>query len=377
MSPEQRKPQRRRWSDGLVPADDPRSQWTMSQQWPLVVTALAEEAVDLLRVVGGHLERQAAAGAVRVSEAQALRRAMARLQLSSQRAQQITRLASGRIRQHRERVDIGKVLQSVMAERSRDFDASHVVLRLEPQPLAVLLDGAVASGIVHTLADWVLTFGSAALFRIDPGTSGTMPRLEVEVTRRPRGDPDAPAPRRRLHDGLQWVLLRQLLASAGLEIALDSQDTELWVVIEFPRTFTEADGMTALELPRQPARAPGLDPVLVVASDPELLREALEALAVSGFETLGAATARDAWQCLRQQRPGSVVLADDARGGDFDELRAELLGVDGPRPLIEVVAKRRPFHLHGFQGFDIPWVAREDLHKELGATLLFELAKVG
>jgi hypothetical protein len=88
----------RRWSDGaggFVPTD-PNAPWSMSQQWPNLVAALSEQAVESSNLLLRALNYLVGAGRLRRAEAKALSDAMHQLRSTSLRAQQITRLAPTR-----------------------------------------------------------------------------------------------------------------------------------------------------------------------------------------------------------------------------------------------------------------------------------------
>ena len=110
----------RRWSDGAgtYASTDPNAPWSMTQQWPNLVAALSEQAVESSNLLLRALNYLVGAGRLRRSEAKALSDAMHQLRGTSLRAQQITRLAGGRIRQARERVDLAELVRHVMEERS-------------------------------------------------------------------------------------------------------------------------------------------------------------------------------------------------------------------------------------------------------------------
>ncbi|CAA9385153.1 MAG: hypothetical protein AVDCRST_MAG51-80 [uncultured Ramlibacter sp.] len=371
---EHRKPLGRRWSDSLGPAEDRKAQWAMSQQWPLVVTTLSDESADLLKVLDTYLERPGARDQASLEE---VRLAMRRLQDTARRAQQITRLAGGRIRQEREEIDLGAIVESVLRERARDIHRAGATVRSELQVLPTGVDATVAFGVVDSLLDWLLSRGRELEVRIEaiawPPTSRLVARAiggTAGAGRPARSD------RRRRHDGLRLALLRQLVASAGLEMRMD-EAADVTVCIEFPMAFDVRDGLAKFEIAAEVITPSPLTWVLVVATDPQLLSNALDTLSTAGFEAKGACSPRQAWRLLEQGRPGGVVLSDDARGGAFDTLRAELLAPDGPRPLIEVTRLRPPRGMQAFRTPGIPSIAREDVARELAPTLLFQLTKAG
>ena len=60
---------------------------------------------------------------------------------------------------------------------------------------------------------------------------------------------------------------------------------------------------------------------------------------------------------------------------DFTAFKAEVMGRGGSCPVVEITERPPSFHNSGFQGFEVAKVGREQLKKDLGPTVLFELAK--
>src|SRR6478609_9866776 len=148
----------RRWSDGAgsyAPVD-PNAPWSMSQQWPNLVAALSEQAVESSNLLLRALNYLVGAGRLRRSEAKALSDAMHQLRGTSLRAQQITRLAGGRIRQARERVDLAELVAHVMEDRGAELEAAGVGITTDLQAVDVLLDPPVAISLLNSIVDWAM-----------------------------------------------------------------------------------------------------------------------------------------------------------------------------------------------------------------------------
>lgn len=379
----------RRWSDGagLYAPTDPNAPWSMTQQWPNLVAALSEQAVESSNLLLRALNYLVGAGRLRRSEAKALSDAMHQLRGTSLRAQQITRLASGRIRQSRERVDVSDIVKQVTQDRAEEFQAAGVVVSSELQPADVLLDPPVATSLVNALLDWATSFSKEIHFSVVPAEWPGPAQLRVLVTTpaptanahpggvgwtvRPRG--------RRQNDGLHWMLLRQIAASSGLELARSRENGKALVTIDFLKTFLSTEGMACLELTdgNDASGGPSRDTwVLVLARDDRLRAEAHDALRRMGIETLAAGSTAEARGLVAQRRPNVLVRAYDIAADDLAAFRNEALdGVDGC-PMVEITRERPSFHLSGFDRFETPKVGRDQITSELPATVLFELVKV-
>jgi hypothetical protein len=379
----------RRWSDGAGTFGpvDPNAPWSMSQQWPNLVAALSEQAVESSNLLLRALNYLVGAGRLRRSEAKALSDAMHQLRGTSLRAQQITRLAGGRIRQARERVDLSELVRHVLDERSTEIEAVGAAVSSELQSVDVLLDPPVAISLVNAILDWAMSFSKQLHFMLVPAEFPGPAQLKVRVTTpspasappgssagwtvRPRG--------RRLNDGLHWMLLRQIASSSSLQVTRSRDDGAALLTIDFPKTFLSTEGMACLDLSEGVVgnEAPLRETwVLVLARDPKLRSEALDALRKMGIEARAAADTQEAATVIADGRPNVLVSAYDVPADEVATFRHDLLGGEERCPLVEITRELPSFHLSGFDRFETPKVGREQLMAELPPTVLFELVKV-
>jgi len=377
----------RRWSDGAgsyAPVD-PNAPWSMSQQWPNLVAALSEQAVESSNLLLRALNYLVGAGRLRRSEAKALSDAMHQLRATSLRAQQITRLAGGRIRQARERVDLAELVRHVLDERHVEIEAGSATVNSELQPVDVLLDPPVAISLLNAILDWGLSFSKELTIMLVPSEWPGPAQLKVRVktpppssahpggvgwTVRPRG--------RRLNDGLHWMMLRQIAASSSLEVTRSREDGAALLTIDFPKTFLNTEGMACLELTDTDNQAAPLRDtwVLVIAREDRLRNEAVDALRKMGIDAVAAADTASARTVIADGRPNVLVTAYDILPADIVAFRQDVLGGEDRCPLVEITRELPSFHLSGFDRFETPKVGREQLTAELPPTVLFELVKI-
>jgi hypothetical protein len=377
----------RRWSDGAgsyAPVD-PNAPWSMSQQWPNLVAALSEQAVESSNLLLRALNYLVGAGRLRRSEAKALSDAMHQLRSTSLRAQQITRLAGGRIRQARERVDLAELVRHVLDERRSEVEAAAAAVHSELQPVDVLLDPPVAISLLNAILDWGLSFSKDLTITLVPSEWPGPAQLKVRVktppaasahpggvgwTVRPRG--------RRLNDGLHWMMLRQIASSSSLEVTRSREDGAALLTIDFPKTFLSTEGMACLELTDDSNQAAPLRDtwVLVIAKDERVRAESVDALRKMGIDAVAAADTASAKTVIADSRPNVLVTAYDILPADIATFRQDVLGGEDRCPLVEITRELPSFHLSGFDRFETPKVGREQLTAELPPTVLFELVKI-
>jgi hypothetical protein len=381
----------RRWSDGVTPAPqgtEASAAWSMAQHWPTLVATLSEQAVESSNLILRALDFMVGAGRMRRAEAKALSDALYRMRDTSLRAQQITRLASGRIRQARDRVELAELIRDQLESRAEEFAAANVDVRSVLAPVDVLLDPPVAVSLVNNVVDWGLSFSKQITLTLETPVWPAPARLLVRVATPARNAQPAPGQHtgtwgtkergRRLNDGLHWMLLRQMAASANLTVNRSGADGAAILTIEFPKTFLSAEGVSSVELfEDDSAGATSLLNawVLVIAADNGLRATAMDTLRHAGIGVKGVASLADARTLVADGKPNTLVVATDTMGADFNAFKTEVMGQGGSCPVVEITDRAPSFHNSGFQGFEVAKVGREQLKKDLAPTVLFELAK--
>lgn len=237
-----RSARRRRWADASPSA--PAGQWSMGDRWPLLVSVLADEQADLLRALREHL-----ADAPGSRPLPGLHEAADRLQRTSRHAQQIARLASGRVRQFRERVDLRQLLRTVLADLDIPTGPGRAIAELDLAPAEACMDASAAYTVVECLLAWLQVHGSAMVLATQPGRGSAGPVLAASGHRSrlpaPAGRGSA---RRRLDDGLELLLLQQAVWANGLTLRILA-GTDITVRVGFPPAAPDVDALGWIELP--------------------------------------------------------------------------------------------------------------------------------
>ena len=385
--------QQRRWSDGAtVPpqGNEASAAWSMTHHWPTLVATLSEQAVESSNLILRALDFMVGAGRMRRAEAKALSDALYRMRDTSLRAQQITRLASGRIRQARDRVELAELIRDLLESRQEEFQTAGANVQCHLAPVDVLLDPPVAVSLVNNVVDWGLSFSKQVTLTLETPVWPAPARLLVRVATPPRSAQPTAQPGqhtgtwgtkergRRLNDGLHWMLLRQMAASANLTVTRSGAEGAAILTIEFPKTFLSSDGLSSVELFEEDSAGSTslLNAwVLVVASDTKLRTAALETLKHAGIGAKGAATIAEAREIATEGKPHTMVVATEFMTPEFATFKSEMLGQAGSCPVVELTERPPSFHNSGFQGFEVAKVGREQIKKDLAPTVLFELAK--
>ena len=70
--------------------------------------------------------------------------------------QQLTRFASGRLRQSHERLQLADVVASVLAHRTRETQARGITLKPALKPVDVIVDASLLFSLLNATLDWAL-----------------------------------------------------------------------------------------------------------------------------------------------------------------------------------------------------------------------------
>lgn len=357
----------RRWSDGAAATTGHELPWAADGSWSLLVAALAEQAVDSAHLLGRAVDHLVGAGRLCHAEARPLRESLDTLQAASRRAQQVMRLAGGRIRGTADRVALADVLQAVLEDRAAALAGAELAVSTEPAPVEVLLDPAAASALAGALVDWCLPRSGALALAILPPAGDGPARLLARSTPPMQRDPQ---PGRRLHDGLAWLLLRALATTHGVTLGHQVHGDAVEVTLGFPRVFRDAGGVASVDLlspgahPGQPGDQP---PVLIVSGQGPLRERAGALLAHAGLTVSCAADLDAARDLLAGRAPGLLVVGPDLAGGVLHDAAQRY-------PVVEITTLpglATSFAAHDRQPAR---VALEDLHRDLVPAVLFGLA---
>jgi hypothetical protein len=289
-------------------------------------------------------------------------------------------------------VELATVIEQALHERQGELRAQRASIRSALAPVDVLLDPPVAVSLINTLIEWTLTFSKDVELKLEspvwPAPARLLVRIATPTPRAPAsaaiGGPPAGTwgtreRGRRLDDGLHWILLRQIAASANLAVTRSGGGGTALLTIEFPQTFMSADGVSSVELFPTDADAPdGLLSgwVLILVRDPVLRAQAAEALRLAGVHARSVVDVSEARTLLADSQPRALVVGQDGRDDEFTALRQHHLQANAWCPVVEITTESPSFQGGGFEGHGTAQVGRDDLHKELAPAILFELAKL-
>lgn len=300
-------------------------------------------------------------------------------------AQQLTRFASGRLRQSHEQLSLADTLDSVLTHRARETAARGIVVKQRLKTANVVVDPSLLFSLLNSILDWSLDHACSDIeFAVDMKAWPSHARLTCRFLHRPADELDdgapTPAPAPTL-DSLTWRLIEQTAWTMGLPIARSIDAGRVGLTIEFPRTASEqVEGLSAMELDTGFGLSANSRPlagshVLVVASRREMRVRIRDAIRHMGLVIDLVSSLEEASDFCRDSLPHAIIVEGILIGDKFNHLRAEITAELPDFPFVEIVEEGASFSMSGFSGSDMGRVGREAIESALPSVLMFELSR--
>jgi hypothetical protein len=302
-------------------------------------------------------------------------------------AQQISRFASGRVRQHQERLNLTQRLRDALAQRGRETASRGIDLRQDLKPAEVIIDASMLSALLQAVLDWSFEHARSHIeFRIDVKTWPVHARLACRFAYIPADE--LPAHAQAGTDGarldtIAWQLLRRLAQMLGLVVQRNESAGTTQLMLEFPHTVNEGLAtLSMLDFDDGPAAGPNSQPmvgrhVLVIASRRETRNSVRETLKPMGLMVDYVATLDEAREFCCSGLPHAIIFESALAGENFRKLRADWSGGVPSLAFIEISEQGRELEVIDLGGQRTSRIGRDVIISALPSALMFELAKGG
>ena len=321
-------------------------------------------------------------GRIDRSSLRALRGEVERARQAGMTGQQITRFASGRLRQSLERLQLADTLKSVLAHRNRETQARGIVFKPSLKPAEVIVDASLLFSLLNTTLDWALDLARSNIeFTIDTRSWPAHARMACRFSHSPvdqTGDGSAlPASL----DSLAWRLLEQTAWTMGLPIDRKDDAETATLTIEFPRTASDGvEGVSTMQpdegfAPSTHSKPLAGSHVLVVSSRREVREQIRDALHDMGLIVDFVNSVDEAADFCRDGLPHAIIFESTQRGERLGPLLEEITTEVPDFVFIEIIEGGNTFEMSGFSGSSVARVGRDMIASALPSALIFELSK--
>lgn len=304
--------------------------------------------------------------------------------------QQVSRLATGRVRQAPEVLELPQLLRDAIGQRADEIAARGLEVRQRLQPATVSVDPSLLFTLVVSLLDWAFDHCRGATLQLGTGLNPWPVHavLHCEFAWRapdrvaPEAEPAAGADRAERStaalDTMGWRLVEH--AAQAMNVHIQRHDTAHHVQLslafpEAPRRWPRlVDALSALEDPYAMHSRPLADSeVLVVTQRFELRRLVHEATAGMGLQLRVALDLAEAREMAHEAPPHALIV--DERNAEVDRLIGELkAGTTGPA-LLHVSEAFQGLEISTSGRFEIVRVARDEMVRDLPAALAYALER--
>ena len=354
------------------------------ERWHALVAQIGAEIAAPLTAAVERINALTSTGKIDRAGLRALRDEVESARQAGMIGQQLTRFASGRLRQSHERLQLADLLNGVIAHRSRETTARGIVVMPSLSPAEVIVDASLLFSLLNSTVDWALANAQSSVdFAVDIKKWPAHALLSCRFAHRPVDElvDGAAAAAPCGLDSLTWRLMEQTAWTMGLIVERKDEAHLTTLTFEFPRTASnEVEGVSALELNDGFAASSNSQPlagshVLVIASRREMrvqIRDALRnmSLIIDFVNSVGEAAA-----FCREGLPHAVIIESIQAGERFASFREEIAREVPDFVFIEIIEEGTAFEMSGFGGSSMARVGREVLANSLPSALIFELSK--
>lgn len=300
-------------------------------------------------------------------------------------AQQLSRFASGHVRQNPQRMNLAQTLHEALAQRQRETAARGIDLRQDLKPAEVMIDPSMLSALQQALLDWSFEHARSHIeFHIDVKSWPVHARLSCRFAYVPADEmPDHERRAAARLDTLPWQLLRRLAQTLGLVLQRDHADGSTCAVLEFPQTVkANLLSLDALQADEPAATGPNSQPmvgrhVLVVAARREIRNGVRDTLRTMGLMVDYVGSVDEAREFCTGGLPHAVIYEAALAGENFRKLRAEWTREVPSLAFVEIAEQGRELEVCDIGGQRTSRIGRDVIASALGSALMFELAKGG
>ena len=363
------------------PPADRRNGLHDGERWAALVSQIGAEIAAPLTAALERINTLTSTGKIDRTGLRELRHEVEAARQVGMIGQQLTRFASGRLRQSHEQLPLAEVIHGMLAHRGRETQARGITLKPLLKPVEVIADASLLFSLLNAMLDWALANAQSQIdLAIEVKPAPAKARLVCRFANLPADAAGATALPHGL-DSLAWRLLEQTAWTMGLTIERRDAGGVTALTVEFPRTVSdEVEGVSALEMNDGFAPSSNSQPlagshVLVVASRRDMRVQIRDALRNMSLIIDFVNSVDEAANFCRDGLPHAIVIEAIQKGERFAAFRDDILDEVPGFVFIEIIEEGSDFEMSGFGGPSMARVGRDLIASSLPSALVFELSK--
>lgn len=297
------------------------------------------------------------------------------------RSQQLARLASGSLRQSHERLKLDEILKDILDSRHKTWRGSGVQMQQYLKPIEVIVDAGLLFGLLEAAVDWAMEQGKVLVVNL---VLKTWPEHGILTFTSTQGVHLQGEGMQGTPDTLSWYLLVDTAKALGAHVTRSAANDRRELVIEFPRTVKQLEGVTAIELDVahgniastsfRDSRPMAGNRLLLVSGDPKIYRQVDDVCVLLGLKLASTADSTRATRYCELDLPDLIVVEDLARDPTFEELRRDLLKRNPHFPFVEISTQPNKLGI-SMDSDTMSTVSIADVRSRLPSILSMELTR--
>ena len=297
--------------------------------------------------------------------------------------QQISRLASGRVRQSHERIHLTNTVQSVLAHRARELQARGIHIVQSLHEVEVQVDASMLHGLLNALVEWWLSCAQGLVdVRINIGPSSDNASLVCQFQHR---SPDLPQDQNGAHnpalDSMSWHLLEQTARTLGLVPQRQIEPSQARLTLEFPCTATALVGPNAEAQDAGFADSINSKPlagchVLVVVARRDVRGLVRESMKSMGLVVDFVNSVSDAVEFCNEGLPHGIVFESSLKTPRFMQMVGSIRQEVPEFVFIELLDEGHTFEISSISPTGMARVGHAAVATSLPSALVYELTRI-
>jgi len=300
----------------------------------------------------------------------------------AKQSQQMARLAGGRLRQSHERLSLDKIISEALEQRAEAFQARGVELYCNLKSVEVIVDPGLLSSLVDAAIDWASEFGRRLVVSLEmknwPEHGIFILKASESVAAGGVNSEGATE-----QDNLSWHLLKQIAKAMGVSVDRVASRDEGILMIVFPRTVRQLEGLTAVEVDgggdsamHSESKPLAGHRILVISTDDSLIATIKMICREMSLVVDTVPSTRQAVRFCELDIPHMIIIDERLRDPQLDELRRDLHKIDPNLPFLEIADASNTLEMASWMSDSMTRVSRDSLRSQLPSIMVFELAKV-
>jgi hypothetical protein len=287
-------------------------------------------------------------------------------------------IASERIRHAHEQVSLDTVVNTALDQRSPALRTRGMEVYRSIKPVMVVVDLDLVSMLVDAAIDWSGEIGQRLIVSLEVKSwpaHGLLKLKSVVTSTRPGSQ----IPLDGQAEKLSWYLVNEIASAIGATLDRVASPDETLLLIEFPRTVHQMEGLTAMEVDTgagQPSRMLAGHRVLIVTSDVRLREDVKLVCRSMGLLMESVPSSLLALRACETECPELIIVDERFKDDTFEKLRADLLAQLPNFPFIEIAYDCNTLSMAGWMGDGMTRVSRQALTADLPQAVAMEMAKV-